>query len=145
MKNSFRLTAAILAVIAVCLCLFLTACKDAVTPNDTKASDTTGTPDTPRASDTSDTTGEPDTSAASDSSTETETDAASGSATSEKPEPTEPVVKKAVIAGGGASTKLVDLTNGRIKRIFNYKYPYEYISGFDEILKRKQEIYKFYQ
>lgn len=108
MKNSFRLTAAILAVIAVCLCLFLTACKDAVTPNDTKASDTTGTPDTPRASDASDTTGEPDTSAASDSSTatDTETDAASGSATSEKPEPTEPVVKKAVIAGGGASTKI---------------------------------------
>ena len=50
-----------------------------------------------------------------------------------------------IALGGGASTKLVDLTNGKIRRIFNYKYPYEYISGFDEILKRKQEIYKFYQ
>ena len=45
--------------------------------------------------------------------------------------------------GGGASTKLVG-DNGNIKRIFNYKYPYEYISGFDEMLRRKNAIYEFY-
>ncbi|MBQ5590251.1 MAG: coproporphyrinogen dehydrogenase HemZ [Clostridia bacterium] len=44
--------------------------------------------------------------------------------------------------GGGASTKLVK--NDKIERIFNYKYPYEYINGFDEILKRKQKIYDFF-
>lgn len=46
--------------------------------------------------------------------------------------------------GGGASTKLVG-ANGKIKRIFNYKYPYEYISGFDEILRRKKAVYEFYE
>ena len=45
--------------------------------------------------------------------------------------------------GGGASTKLVG-DHGNIKRIFNYKYPYEYISGFDEMLSRKKAIYEFY-
>ncbi|MEE1018644.1 MAG: coproporphyrinogen dehydrogenase HemZ [Acutalibacteraceae bacterium] len=45
--------------------------------------------------------------------------------------------------GGGASTKLVG-DHGNIKRIFNYKYPYEYIGGFDEILSRKKAIYDFY-
>lgn len=46
--------------------------------------------------------------------------------------------------GAGASTKLV-APNGSIKRIFNYKYPYEYIRGFDEMLRRKTKIYEFYQ
>lgn len=46
--------------------------------------------------------------------------------------------------GAGASTKLVDEQNGKIERIFNYKYPYEYIRGFDEIIKRKSAISKFY-
>ena len=30
--------------------------------------------------------------------------------------------------------------NVRIERIFNLKYPYEYISRFDTILERKQKI-----
>lgn len=112
MKNSFRLTAAILVGIAVCLCLFLTACNKADIPNDTKATETSGTPDTPPVSDTaaaSGTAGASDTSATSDSSlpADTETKAVPGSATTEVPkEPTEPVVKKAVIAGGGASTAI---------------------------------------
>lgn len=41
-------------------------------------------------------------------------------------------------AGAGGITKLVD--GGNIRRISNYKYPYEYISRFEEILKRKGEI-----
>lgn len=44
--------------------------------------------------------------------------------------------------GAGASTKLVD--KDRIERVFNYKYPYEYINGFKEILNRKQKIYEFF-
>lgn len=44
--------------------------------------------------------------------------------------------------GAGASTKLVD--GSRIERVFNYKYPYEYISGFKEMLNRKQKIYEFF-
>lgn len=39
--------------------------------------------------------------------------------------------------GAGAVSKL--LSESGIRRIFNYKYPYEYISRFDEILKRKTE------
>ena len=32
----------------------------------------------------------------------------------------------------------------RIERIFNYKYPAEYIAGFDTILERKKRIGDFY-
>jgi oxygen-independent coproporphyrinogen-3 oxidase len=39
-------------------------------------------------------------------------------------------------AGGGGVTKVV-LPGNRIERIFNYKYPYEYISRFQNILERK--------
>jgi len=41
--------------------------------------------------------------------------------------------------GSSASTKLV-YNNGRIERIRNYKFPYEYISRFDELMKRKEKI-----
>ncbi len=51
-------------------------------------------------------------------------------------------VQTIIALGAGASTKLV--SPEKIERIFNYKYPYEYISGFDEIVKRKQKIYDFY-
>lgn len=107
MKNSFRFTAAILAVIAVCLCLFLTACKEPVTPSDTKETDTSGTPDTSRASETPGT--EVDTPEESESpkATDTETKPTPGSETTENPDdPTKHVVKKAVIAGGGAGSKI---------------------------------------
>ncbi len=46
--------------------------------------------------------------------------------------------------GAGAVTKLKSPTSGEIERIFNYKYPYEYINGFDEIIKRKKRIGEFY-
>ncbi|MBR3968118.1 MAG: coproporphyrinogen dehydrogenase HemZ [Clostridia bacterium] len=46
--------------------------------------------------------------------------------------------------GASAVTKLKDNTQKNIKRIFNYKYPYEYISGFKEIMSRKTEIGEFY-
>lgn len=48
-------------------------------------------------------------------------------------------------AGGGAVTKLKSPYENRIERIFNFKYPYEYISRFDEQSDRKKYIYEFYE
>lgn len=47
--------------------------------------------------------------------------------------------------GAGAVTKLKDPTTQHIERVYNYKYPYEYINNFDEIIKRKQSIKDFYK
>ncbi len=41
--------------------------------------------------------------------------------------------------GCAASTKLV-YPDGKINRIHNYKYPYEYIRRFDELMDKKQEV-----
>lgn len=46
--------------------------------------------------------------------------------------------------GAGAVTKLRSPIDTKIERIFNYKYPYEYINDFDEILNRKKQIITFY-
>lgn len=46
--------------------------------------------------------------------------------------------------GASAVTKLKAPNGEEIKRIFNYKYPYEYISGFEEQLSRKSAIKEFY-
>ena len=46
--------------------------------------------------------------------------------------------------GASAVTKLKDNSQKNIKRIFNFKYPYEYISGFEEQISRKTEIGEFY-
>ncbi len=46
--------------------------------------------------------------------------------------------------GAGAVTKLREPEGTNIERIFNYKYPYEYISGFDKITERKNGIKSFY-
>lgn len=48
-------------------------------------------------------------------------------------------------AGGGAVTKLRSPYENKIDRIFNFKYPYEYISRFDEQSERKKYIYEFYE
>lgn len=45
--------------------------------------------------------------------------------------------------GAGGSTKLIDKATGKIQRFFNYKYPYEYISRYEEMTKYKGEIEKF--
>lgn len=47
--------------------------------------------------------------------------------------------------GGGAVTKLKAPNGSYIERVFNFKYPYEYIKRFDEIKDRKNSIYKFYE
>ncbi len=47
-------------------------------------------------------------------------------------------------AGAGAVTKLCEPGGANVERIFNYKYPYEYISGFDVLKDRKQAVTDFY-
>lgn len=46
--------------------------------------------------------------------------------------------------GAGAVTKLKAPASGEIERIFNYKYPYEYINDFDSLMQRKDRIESFY-
>jgi oxygen-independent coproporphyrinogen-3 oxidase len=45
--------------------------------------------------------------------------------------------------GGGASTKLVS-NGGSIARIFNPKYPKEYIDGIERVISKKEKIGVFY-
>lgn len=47
--------------------------------------------------------------------------------------------------GAGAVTKLKSPSKDYLKRIFNFKYPYEYIDRFGEMLTRKEETYDFYK
>lgn len=47
-------------------------------------------------------------------------------------------------AGAGAVTKLKEPCGKYIERVFNYKYPFEYNSRFDELMKRKERIKTFY-
>lgn len=46
--------------------------------------------------------------------------------------------------GAGAVTRLKNQATGHIDRIYNFKYPYEYIDSFDQILSRKNGISDFY-
>ncbi|MBQ1388434.1 MAG: coproporphyrinogen dehydrogenase HemZ [Clostridia bacterium] len=48
-----------------------------------------------------------------------------------------------IACGAGAVTKIA-LPTGKLERIFNYKYPYEYIDRFEEVLKRKESILRIY-
>ena len=45
--------------------------------------------------------------------------------------------------GAGASTKLVG-DEHNISRVHNYKFPYEYINRFDELMNKKSAIHKFF-
>ena len=46
--------------------------------------------------------------------------------------------------GSGAVTKLKRNNHDYLERIFNFKYPYEYIDRFEEMIKRKNAISAFY-
>lgn len=48
-------------------------------------------------------------------------------------------------AGCSGSTKLIDFDTGAIARVYNFKYPYEYLERFDQVLARKKEITDFYK
>lgn len=47
--------------------------------------------------------------------------------------------------GAGAVTKLREPGGPMIERVFNYKYPYEYISRFNDILNKKKRVRSFYE
>lgn len=49
-----------------------------------------------------------------------------------------------VACGAGGVTKLKEPGGTSIERIYDYKYPYEYIDRFDTMLERKQGILDFY-
>ncbi len=46
--------------------------------------------------------------------------------------------------GAGAVTKLCVPNSTNVERIFNFKYPYEYIDRFDELMERKKRVEEFY-
>lgn len=46
--------------------------------------------------------------------------------------------------GAGASTKLVDAERGRITRLCNHKFPYEYLDRFDDMKTQKEDIFDFF-
>ena len=46
--------------------------------------------------------------------------------------------------GSGGVTKLKNQSTDYLERIFNFKFPYEYIDRFDEIIERKSGISRFY-
>ncbi|MBQ9229307.1 MAG: coproporphyrinogen dehydrogenase HemZ [Eubacterium sp.] len=47
-------------------------------------------------------------------------------------------------AGAGAVTKLKHPQTGHIERIYNYKYPYEYLRNFETVLEKQKKIIEFY-
>lgn len=47
--------------------------------------------------------------------------------------------------GAGAVTKIVNQASGHIERLFNYKYPREYINNFPDVIKRKTDILSIYR
>ncbi len=47
--------------------------------------------------------------------------------------------------GAGAVTKLKEPDSDQLSRIFNYKFPYEYIARFDQMLDRKEQVVTFYE
>ena len=47
-------------------------------------------------------------------------------------------VQTILACGAGAVSKVV--SPGRLDRVYNYKYPYEYLNQFSDILERKKEL-----
>ncbi len=47
--------------------------------------------------------------------------------------------------GAGGVTKLKQPDGPYIERVFNYKYPYEYLDNFDTLMERKARIREFYE
>lgn len=50
-----------------------------------------------------------------------------------------------ILACGASAVTKLRSADGYIERVFNFKYPYEYISRFDEIISRKGAIADFYK
>jgi len=50
-----------------------------------------------------------------------------------------------ILAVGAGGVTKVCTPDGRIERVFNYKYPYEYNTRFDTVLERKEEVRELYE
>ena len=50
-----------------------------------------------------------------------------------------------IALGAGGVTKLKDPYSPKLERVYNHKYPYEYLGRFDEIIERKNQISEFYK
>ena len=51
-----------------------------------------------------------------------------------------------ILSCGAGGVNILRQPNGdHIERVFHYKYPYEYISRFDTLMERKQQIAAFYE
>ena len=48
-------------------------------------------------------------------------------------------------AGAGAVTKAVHPVTGEVMRVYNHKYPYEYMARYEELLERKKQLYSFFE
>lgn len=53
-------------------------------------------------------------------------------------------IQTIISCGAGGVSKVVG-PNGELKRVYNYKYPNEYIKDFDAILARKDEVFSIWQ
>ena len=53
-------------------------------------------------------------------------------------------IQTILACGAGAVSKMVNPRTGLIERIYNLKYPQEYLQRFDEMLQRKQALKEFY-
>ena len=49
-------------------------------------------------------------------------------------------IQTLISCGAGGVSKVVG-PNGELKRVYNYKYPNEYIKDFDAIIARKDEVF----
>ncbi len=47
--------------------------------------------------------------------------------------------------GAGSVTKLLSPNIEKIERVFNYKFPFEYISRFDSLLEKKKRVTEFFE
>ena len=54
-------------------------------------------------------------------------------------------VHSIIALGAGAVTKLMPSYDSTMHRIFNYKYPLEYIRNFENIINRKREVLSFFE
>ena len=50
-----------------------------------------------------------------------------------------------IACGAGEVSRLEDPYSGRLERIFNFKYPTEYITRNEEILSRKDGVTQLYE
>lgn len=53
-------------------------------------------------------------------------------------------IQTILACGAGGVTKLIGTGENPIRRVFNYKYHFEYIDRYDEILSRKGQVRDFY-